>query len=158
MKKKAARPSGSKKAPQKPARKSVKKTARKAPKPPNKKQATKKKPARKIKAPVVVLQQIEAVQEAGPLDDALVDGPAVHELRIEGPKIEQPAIMTAGSTMEETAVHEAISIETGVIAMSADIVSKEVPSAELASGVQEDLRFGREFMMKYRETFKALAK
>jgi len=98
--------------------------------------------------------------------------PAGRELITREPRSNEP--LSSGSMVDEelgagmagselpgidlAASEPALHAPGGDGSVSAEAGGNGAVSEELASDIEEDLRFGREFMNKYRETFRALAK
>ncbi len=165
MKRKAARRTVAKKAPKK--EKTAKKAAKKKV---EKKKAPAKKRTKKAAEPV-------AVQEVGPAGSEIVSNAVFSgELMIREPLRNGPlsseTILSGSIVHDEVGAGMARGNQPGIDLAGAPVIHAPVDdgyvlaeagdngavSEELANDIEEDLRLGREFMKKYRETFRALAK
>jgi len=178
VKKKAARRTVAKKAPKK--KKTVKKAAKKkvAKKKIEKKKAPAKARTRSVPAPV-------AVQEGEPVEvvsHEIISGEVV-TIEVIASELVANEQFSSGSTVDEQPGDKAenelnrIDLDLGDPAngaldgdrsmihapvddesIPAEVGSDDAASNELASDIEEEIRLGREFMKKYRETFRALSK
>ncbi len=150
MKRKAASRTAAKKAPKK--EKAVKKAAKKkvTKNKVEKKKAPAKKRNKKAAEPVAV-QGVEPAGSETMVSEATVSGSMVDEVGAGTTRSDLPRIDLAAG---EPVIHAPV----GDGSVPAEARGNGAVSAELASDIEEDLRLGREFMKKYWETFRALAK